>query len=209
MPAQSITHNRGAVRNILAYVLILTTCGAAIWLTLVTGRSLQRHDAIAHVSRTVPESGSIAKTLNNNLRGPLAILLTQIVLIVLVCRALGKAAAMIGQPQVIGEMIAGILLGPSFLGQISPAAMEYLFPSASMDTLRMFSQIGVILFMFLVGTDVDLQHLFQKAHTAVLVSHASIIIPFFLGTTLSLLIYRSMAPPSVPFTAFALSWASP
>ena len=197
------------MRYILAYVLILTICGAAIWLTLVTGRSLQTHDAIEHVSPAAQGNGSIAKTLNDNSRGPLAILLTQIVLIVLVCRALGKAAAMIGQPQVIGEMIAGILLGPSFLGQISPAAMEYLFPSASMDTLRMFSQIGVILFMFLVGTDVDLQHLFQKAHTAVLVSHASIIIPFFLGTTLSLLIYRSMAPPSVPFTAFALSWASP
>jgi Kef-type K+ transport system membrane component KefB len=101
-------------------------------------------------------------------------------------------------------MIAGLLLGPSLLGQLSPWLMESLFPPASMGTLQMFSQIGVILFMFLVGTDVDLQHLFQQAHTAVVVSNASIIVPFFLGTTVSLFIYSSMAPPDVPFTAFAL-----
>ncbi len=202
MLAQFITHNREAVRNILAYVLILTICGAAIWLTLVTGRNLQTHNDIEHVSRA--EQESVAQTLNDNLRRPLAILLTQIVLIVLVSRMLGIAVTKIGQPQVVGEMIAGMLLGPSFLGQISPGMMESLFPAASMGTLQMFSQIGVILFMFLVGLDVDIQHLFREAHTTVLVSHASIIVPFFLGTTLSLLIYRTMAHPTVPFTAFAL-----
>jgi Kef-type K+ transport system membrane component KefB len=196
-------YNPGPMRNILAYILILAICGTAIWMTLQAGRGLQKPDTLANVS-PAPETGGIAKTLRDNLHGPLAILLMQIVLIVLVSRAVGKIAAKFGQPSVVGEMIAGILLGPSLLGQLSPAAMTFIFPPASMDTLRMFSQIGVILFMFLVGTDVDLEHLFQKAHTAVLVSHASIIIPFLLGTTLSLVVYRSMAPPSVPFTAFAL-----
>jgi Kef-type K+ transport system membrane component KefB len=68
----------------------------------------------------------------------------------------------------------------------------------------MFSQIGVIIFMFLVGTDVEIDRLFQKARAAVLVSHASIIVPFLLGTTLSLFIYRTMAPPGISFTTFAL-----
>jgi len=192
------------MRNIVAYVLILAICGTAIWITLAAGRALEQPAAEGQIARAAAHDDGIAKTLDENLRGPLAVLLLQIVLIVLVSRAVGKAVTKIGQPQVVGEMIAGILLGPSFLGQISPSAMNFMFPAASMDTLRMFSQIGVIIFMFLVGTDVEIDRLFQKAHTAVLVSHASIIVPFLLGTTLSLFIYRSMAPAGISFTAFAL-----
>jgi Kef-type K+ transport system membrane component KefB len=110
----------------------------------------------------------------------------------------------IGQPRVIGEMIAGILLGPSFLGFFSPAAMATLFPASSMDNLRMLSELGVVLFMFLVGTDVHLGDLWKKAHTAIWVSHASIVIPFFLGTAVSLFLYSSFAPAGIPFMPFAL-----
>jgi Kef-type K+ transport system membrane component KefB len=165
---------------------------------------LEQFAAEGQIFRGAGHHDGIAKTLDENLRDPLAVLLIQIVLIVLVSRAVGRAVTKIGQPQVVGEMIAGILLGPSFLGQISPSAMNFLFPATSMNTLRMFSQIGVIIFMFLVGTDVEIDRLFQKAHTAVLVSHASIIVPFLLGTTLSLFTYRNMAPPGISFTAFAL-----
>src|SRR5215475_2649646 len=192
------------MKSVVAYVLVLTICGFAIWLTLVSGRNLETRQITQHIPSKGANQGSIADTFSENFRGPLGTLLTQIVLIVLVSRMVGNVAQKIGQPQVVGEMVAGILLGPSFLGQISPSAMRLLFPPASMDTLRMFSQVGVILFMFLVGTDVDSQHLSRKAHTAVLVSHASIIIPFFLGTSLSLLIYPSMASQAVPFTAFGL-----
>src|SRR2546427_10952648 len=115
---------------------------------------------------------------------------------------LSLTALMLRQPPVIGEMLAGILLGPSFLGLVSPAGMGFLCPPSSMDTLRMFSQVGVILFMFLIGIDLDTEHLFKHIHSAVLVSHASIIFPFTLATTLSLFTYRSMAPASTSFTAF-------
>ena len=101
-------------------------------------------------------------------------------------------------------MVAGILLGPSFFGLLSPAATGFLFPPSSMDTLKIFSDFGAILFMFRVGMDFDVQHLLKHAHTAILVSHASIIVPFTLGTTLSLFIYHSMAGPSASFTTFAL-----
>src|SRR5215831_3968782 len=131
------------MRSIIGYVLILVICGTAIWLTLAAGRTLERPAAGGQISRAAAHHDSMAKTLQENLRGPLAILLIQIVLIVLVSRAIGKAVTKIGQPQVVGEMIAGLLLGPSFLGQISPSAMNSLFPATSMDTLRMLSQIGV------------------------------------------------------------------
>jgi Kef-type K+ transport system membrane component KefB len=108
------------------------------------------------------------------------------------------------QPAVIGEMIAGILLGPSCLGMLSPGAQAFVFPAASLGTLQLLSQIGVILFMFVVGIELDVQHLRQRAHAAVLVSHASIVVPFFLGVACSLLLYRTLAPAAISFRAFAL-----
>jgi Kef-type K+ transport system membrane component KefB len=82
--------------------------------------------------------------------------------------------------------------------------MTFLFPASSMETLRLLSQIGVALFMFVVGMELDVRHLRLKARAAIMVSHASIIVPFFLGAALSLLLYRSLAPAATSFTAFAL-----
>jgi Kef-type K+ transport system membrane component KefB len=101
-------------------------------------------------------------------------------------------------------MVAGIILGPSVLGALFPAAQSFLFPVSSLGLLRTLSQLGVILFMFVVGLELNLQHLRLRAHTAVLVSHASIMAPFALGIGLSLLIYTTLASGNVSFTAFAL-----
>jgi len=189
------------MKNVVGYLLFLALCVALIVLVLNYGARMfpSTPPAVHHGSAVFSLSA-----IRENLSSPLAILLTQLVLIVLVARSMGALVRMLGQPGVIGEMIAGILLGPSFLGWLSPALMNSVFPDSSMNTLRMFSQIGVMLFMFLVGTDVDLQHFRDRAHTAVWVSHASIVLPFIIGTTLSFLIYGSMAPSGVPFTAFAL-----
>ena len=104
----------------------------------------------------------------------------------------------------MGEMIAGIVLGPSVLGLIYPQALAFLFPASSLETLRLLSQIGVVLFMFIVGMEVNIQHLREKGSAAVMISHASIIVPFLLGTALSLFLYRDLAPPGTSFNAFAL-----
>jgi K+:H+ antiporter len=87
---------------------------------------------------------------------------------------------------------------------LSPGVQAFIFPAASLGTLQLLSQVGVILFMFLVGIELDVQHLRQRAHAAVLVSHASIIVPFFLGVACSLFLYRTLAPASISFRAFAL-----
>ncbi len=134
----------------------------------------------------------------------MSLLLLQVVLIVGAARGLGALFRKIGQPPVIGEIVAGILLGPSLLGMVAPATQAFLFPAASLGGLRMLSQIGVILFMFVVGIELDVEHLRQKADAAVLVSHASIAVPFFLGTASALLLYRQLAPAGIPFSAFAL-----
>ena len=146
----------------------------------------------------------IGKILHENLRDPLSILLLQMIVIILVARLMGDLFVKIGQPAVIGEMVAGILLGPSLLGTLSPETMSFLFPASSMGALRLLSQIGVIIFMFVVGMELNAQHLREKAHAAVMISHASIVVPFFLGVALSLAIYRTLASPDTSFTPFAL-----
>jgi Kef-type K+ transport system membrane component KefB len=124
--------------------------------------------------------------------------------IIIGARVMGWCFRKIHQPQVMGEMVAGILLGPSFLGWLAPGAMETLFPAASLNQLNMFSQIGLVIFMFLVGLELDPQLLRGRSHAAVVISHVSIIAPFFLGTTLALYLYPKLSDASVGFTGFAL-----
>ena len=128
----------------------------------------------------------------------------QLVVIIAIAGAFRRVFRWIGQPPVMGEMIAGIVLGPSVLGLIFPEAMAFLFPPASLETLRLLSQIGVVIFMFIVGMEVDVQLLREKGSAAVMISHASIIVPFLLGTALSLFLYQDLAPQGTSFNAFAL-----
>ncbi len=112
--------------------------------------------------------------------------------------------ASLRQPTVVGELAAGLLLGPSVVGHFWPGAYTFLFPESSLDILRLLSQVGVILFMFSVGLDVDAAHLIQRAPTAIAVSHFSIVVPFLLGVGTSLALFPQHAPPGVPFHSFAL-----
>src|ERR1041384_3314730 len=134
----------------------------------------------------------------------LPLLLIQIAVILLAARIVGWLFRKVGQPQVMGEMVAGILLGPSLLGWLSPAISSALFPPASLGFLNSLSQVGLLLFMFLVGAELDPEILRGRKHTAVVTSHVSIIIPFFLGTLLALYLYPRLSDNSVAFTHFAL-----
>lgn len=110
----------------------------------------------------------------------------------------------LGQTPVIGEMFAGVLLGPSLLGQIFPSIESALFPPASLPTLHLISQLGVVLFMFVVGMEVDVDRLRRRARATVLISNAGIVVPFALGVWLALYLHPRYAPPGVPFLTFAL-----
>ena len=197
-------------RNLLFYVAALSLFGTGVYFLLGFGGHLQPISTVGSATRAVvvaqPESSFSAffSALSDNLQHPLSILLLQVILIVVIARVVGRLFLRMGQPAVIGEMVAGIILGPSLLGALFPTAQSFLFPASSMGPLRTLSQLGVILFMFVVGLDLNLQQLRSKAHAAVLVSHASIMVPFLLGICLSLLIYLSLASPHVSFTAFAL-----
>lgn len=131
-------------------------------------------------------------------------LLLQISIIVIFARLAGLAFRRIGQPQVMGEMVAGILLGPSFLGWIYPAAMEKLFPDSSLGYLSTLSQVGLLLYMFLVGLEFNPKMLRNLGHAAFLTSHVSISVPFLMGAMLALYLYPLLSGDNVPFLEFAL-----
>jgi Kef-type K+ transport system membrane component KefB/nucleotide-binding universal stress UspA family protein len=131
-------------------------------------------------------------------------LLVQIGVVLAVARLVGLAFRRIHQPQVVGEMVAGIMLGPSLLGWLAPGVSAWLFPPASLGALNAVSQVGLLLFMFLVGLEFDTRLLRGRGHTAVVTSHVSIVVPFFLGSALALFLYPRLSDASIGFTGFAL-----
>jgi Kef-type K+ transport system membrane component KefB len=124
--------------------------------------------------------------------------------ILLAARALGRIFQRIGQPRVLGEMTAGILLGPSLFGRLSPSAFAYVFPSSSLPALTTLSQLGLLLFMFLVGLEVDLKRILKQRAAVVLISNVSIVLPLVLGIGLASVLYPKFAGESVSFSSFAL-----
>jgi Kef-type K+ transport system membrane component KefB len=150
------------------------------------------------------ERTSFWETFTVRAGGPLALLLGQIALIIIVARLAGGLFRKLGQPAVVGEMAAGIALGPSLFGQVSPELFAVVFPSDALEKLGFLSQLGLMLFLFVIGMHLDLQVLRSKARSAVVISHASIMIPFTLGMALAGFLYPEFAGEGMPFAYFAL-----
>jgi Kef-type K+ transport system membrane component KefB len=134
----------------------------------------------------------------------LPLFLLQILVILVVARAVGLLFRKFHQPQVIGEMVAGILLGPSLFGWAFPELFQKLFSENSLTPLNAVSQIGLILFMFLIGLELDPKSLRRQGKAALIVSHASVIFPFMLGSLLALILYPLLSDQSVSFTHFSM-----
>jgi len=142
--------------------------------------------------------------LQDRVREPISRLLIQIIAIVLATRLVGSLVATCGQPSVVGEVVAGILLGPSLLGWFWPGVQSFVFPRESLGGLNLLSQLGVCLFMFVVGLELEVGQLQNMAKTAVMVSNVGIVFPFSLGVTMALFLYSRYAAPGTSFTSFAL-----
>ncbi|MDD5198511.1 MAG: cation:proton antiporter [Terrimicrobiaceae bacterium] len=155
-----------------------------------------------------PAEGSAAAAMVagvvRNFDTPLSHLFLQLLVIIAASRLMGRVFTSFGQPAVVGEMVMGILLGPSLFGWLSPGAFGFVFPASSFGTLKLLSQIGVCLFMFAVGMELNVRQVRTKARTAIVVSHASIVIPYLLGVILACFLFSHLAAPGATFTAFAL-----
>lgn len=204
-------------RNLVFYLLTIGLSGLLVWFIIVQGKQLEIE---RQQTQQVEEAGSNQQMLGDqvqagtmglfwenitqNLVHPLSLLLLQISVVVLFSRLLGFLFSKIGQPTVIGEIIAGIVLGPSVLGLIWPQFTTFLFQPDSLGKLDILSKLGLILFMFIIGLELEVSLLKNKAHTAVVVSHASIVFPFCLGVGLAYFMFSHFAPTGVSFVAFSL-----
>jgi K+:H+ antiporter len=181
-------------RVLLGYVAMLAAAVALFLLVRAWGEALQAPATAPAGADARPAAGM----------DTLLHVLLALAAIVVVGRSLGWLFTRIGQPPVIAEVIGGILLGPSLLGQISPDAMAFLLPPVVAPYLGVLAQLGAVLYMFLVGMHLNLGLLRKHAHATVLISHASIVTPFSLGAVLALWLYPVLSNDRVPFTSFAL-----
>ena len=173
-------------------LLIGITIGLAL---LITAQGEQLHPP----GTASPHSVVVAAPHNS-----LWQLLAAMALIIGTARLLGVAFRYLGQPPVMGEVVGGLVLGPPVLGHLAPGVAATVLPSSVSPSLSAIAQLGVILYMFLVGLEFDPLLLRRQRHVTIVVSHASIVVPFLLGMLLALGLFRSHAGPAVTFASFAL-----
>jgi Kef-type K+ transport system membrane component KefB len=193
----SVTNERQSAtwRIALGYALMLAISIALIVGVLAWG---SRMSPAAAVAKPAPAAGT-----GHQLDALYHVLLC-LVLILLLGRWMGKLCLNLGQPRVIGEMIAGIMLGPSLLGYFWPAATAFILPEHAAPSLKIIAQIGVVLYMFLIGLELNAGLLKSRAHATVMISHASIVTPFLLGAILALWLYPRLGTESAQFSSFAM-----
>lgn len=191
-------------KNSFFYIFILVFFSGIIYYILKLGKGIELGKVSNEVIVRHHYLQEFIASIKHNIFHPLAILLAQIVTIILVARFFGWICRKIGQPTVIGEMLAGIALGPSLFGDYFPELFGTLFPKESIVNLKFLSQIGLILFMFVVGMELDLKILRTKVKEAFIISHTSIIVSYALGLGLAFFLYQEFAPQGVHFMSFGL-----
>ncbi|MET0299568.1 MAG: cation:proton antiporter, partial [Flavitalea sp.] len=192
------------IKDSIFYVAVIGAFSFLIYWIANAGAKMESAEVVKDAGVAKDLWTGVIESITENFRHPLPLLLAQIVTIILVAKLFGWICSKIGQPTVIGEMIAGIVLGPSLLGLYFHSFSEVLFPAKSLGNLQFLSQIGLIFFMFIIGMELELKHLRKQTHEAVVISHASIILPFALGMGLAYFMYQQYAPSNIKFLSFAL-----
>lgn len=174
---------------------MLVAAGALLWLVRALGHGLTAPTSVA---------GQVPREVPGPVNGTLFHVLLALLVVTLAARALGFVFRRLHQPPVIGEVIAGILLGPSLLGSVAPRVAAYVLPETVAPFLQIIAQVGVLLFMFLVGLELDTSLLRRKTRATLAISHASILVPLVLGAGSALVVYPRLGTREVPFEVFAL-----
>lgn len=188
---------RAGVRSAATYLALLAAAVGIFLLLQVPGAALRAPDPAGAGAFAAGGGRPVAADTLLHVLLALAVVLAA-------ARSVGFVFRRIGQPAVVGEIAAGLLLGPSLLGRVAPGLSAYLLPPEVAPVLGAISQVGVLLFLFLVGLEIDLALLVRRGQTSVAVSHASIVVPFLLGAGLALYLYPRLSTSDVPFPVFAL-----
>lgn len=195
---------KNARKNYIIYVLMLLVLGGLIYFALKECDRFSHYEVDSSSIIQGAPFDMFLQFMQDNLHHPLTTLLIQIIAVLLMVRLFGYLFSLIRQPSVIGEIVAGIVLGPSVLGFFFPDVFQFLFPVESLTNLELLSQVGLILFMFVIGMELDFSVLKNKINETLVISHAGILVPFFLGILASFWIYETYAAAQTPFMPFAL-----
>ena len=192
-------------KSLYFYSILLLVILGSIWLTFVNGRAMDAGET----TNSATKAASLIAGINfqhftNKLMVAPGILILQLIVIMLVARFVGYLFQLIGQPLVVGEIVAGLLLGPSVLGAFFPQISTFIFPEKSVDVLQQLSQLGLVFFMFIIGMELDTQSFRKSANKAILITVASISFPFISGIILAYYLYDGYSPQHIQFTSFAL-----
>ncbi len=195
-------------KNTTFYLIMVIVFGILMYLITIGGEAQEVESAIqtsTHAPHNMTEGfGVFTDLVIHHIQSDLGILLLQIVIILIFCRIFGWLFSKMGQPTVIGEIVAGIVLGPSILGNIAPGVSSFLFPEESLQNINIISQFGLILFMFAIGMELSITEIRKKLNETILISHTSIIVPFLLGMITAYFLYGKYTYESTPFLSFAL-----
>jgi Kef-type K+ transport system membrane component KefB len=183
-------------RAALAYGAMVASAIALFLLIAKHGERLSAPVPVAVEAASVRAAGAQPDALVH--------LLIALTAVIVAGRVLAALFDRLGQPRVIGEVVAGLLLGPSLLGAVAPAAYDFILPASVLPLLGIVAQLGVVLYMFLVGLELKPGELRGQIHATVAISHASIVLPFVLGAWLALYLYPRYSSSDVSFMSFAL-----
>lgn len=187
-------------KQALLYILIILPFLAMSLLIMYLGNSGGNSIQSTHLGTTF----ILPSVLKNAFHGPLSTVLLQLIIILFAAKGLGWVFSRVGQQAVMGEMTAGILLGPSCLGFFFPELFQGLFPAASLTYLHILSQLGLLLFMFVIGMELDIDTLRSRFGESLIISHSSIVFPYFLGVGFAYYTYNRFAGAHAAFTEYAL-----
>ncbi len=193
-------------RNYIFYVLMMAAAVLLGFWIIHTGNRLGTEGAVAGSVVAAPSDSAFdlfRQSLMSSLEASVALLLLQLIAILVAVRIFSFIFKYLGQPGVIGEIVAGIVLGPSVLGYFFPEAFDFLFAPHSLMSLNIISQLGLILFMFVIGMELDLDIIRKKGSETLVISHASIVFPFLLGLGLAYFVYPEFGEGAfLPFALF-------
>ena len=195
-------------KSITFYILILLLFATFMVLIihLREGATATGNEAWWNLFTGTPAGGfdTFINHLKIEMESTIGLLLLQIIVILIACRIFGWLFLKLGQPTVIGEILAGIVLGPSILGSVAPEFSQFLFRAETLDNINMISTFGLILFMFAIGMELDISEVRKKLKKTILISHTSTIVPFVIGVLIAYFAYDKYAGADTPFLPFAL-----
>lgn len=191
-------------RNLIFYISVLGIFLIIIYLIIKFG---QFHFGTVTSKGIIGGStawSNFLSHLKDDIMQPMATLIMQIIVILVTVRIFGWICKKIGQPTVVGEILAGVVLGPSLLGLYFPEAFDFIFPASLLGNISFLSQIGLILFMFIVGMELNLRTLKNKANNALIISHTSIAVTFTIGVSVAYFLFDHFTHAHTDFLPFAL-----